>query len=86
MNDLINGSFELLAGVMILNNCRVLYRDKLVRGVSVWTTVFMSAWAIWNLYYYPSLDQWWSFVGGIVVGVGNVAWVTLAVAYRRLNA
>lgn len=83
MNDLINGCFELLAGFMVLNHCRAVLRDKAVAGVSILSTIFFSAWGYWNLYYYPSLGQWWSFAGGILIVVSNTAWVILLIKYRK---
>ena len=81
--DLANGTFEALAGLMVLNHCRVLYRDKLVRGVSASSTAFFFSWGLWNLFYYPQLDQWWSFFGGLVIVMANCLWLTLMVYYIR---
>jgi hypothetical protein len=36
---------------------------------------------VWNLYYYPHLDQWWSFAGGLVIVAANVLWIGLMVYY-----
>lgn len=79
--DLINGLFEVLAGLMVLNHCRVLYADKVVRGVSVATTVFFTAWGIWNLFYYPALGQPWSFAGGLVMVAANALYVGMLLHY-----
>ena len=81
--DIVNGTFEALAGLMVLNHCRVLYRDKLVRGVSAVSTAFFFAWGLWNLFYYPHLSQWWSFVGGLVIVAANCLWLGLMVYYIR---
>ena len=81
--DFVNGGFELLAAVAVWNHCRVLWKDKLVRGVSILSTVFFSSWGWWNLYYYPHLDQWASFVGGLFITTGNLMWLTLMFRYRR---
>lgn len=81
--DTINALFELAGGFFILNNCRQLYHDKLVKGVSVLSTIFFTSWGIWNLYYYPSLNQWASFAGGVLITVGNVLWVSLMIYYVR---
>lgn len=83
MADLVNGAFELLAGLFTLLNVRRLRKDRSVRGVSIIPTVFFTAWGFWNMYYYPSLDQWASFVGGIAVVSVNMVWVVLAVHYMR---
>lgn len=79
--DFINGVFEALGGAMIFNHCRVLYRDKKVRGVSFVSCAFFFAWGVWNLYYYPHLDQWWSFAGGLAIVSGNCLWVSLMALY-----
>ena len=76
-----NGAFELLGGIVLFQNCRRLYQDKVLKGVDWRVTVFFSAWGYWNLYYYPSLDQWASFVGGIGIVAVHTFWVTLAVYY-----
>lgn len=81
--DIVNGLYEMLGGIMLWNNVRILYNQKKVKGVSVMTTAFFTTWGIWNLYYYPFLDQWWSFLGGLVIVFANVVWVSLAVKYRN---
>lgn len=80
--DLVNGGFEGCGAVAIFANCAVLRRDKRVRGVSPLVTAFFTSWGFWNLYYYPSLDQWASFVGGVAIVAGNLLWLTLAFKYR----
>lgn len=84
--DAINGSFEALAGLMIGNHCRTLYRDKQVRGVSLLSTCFFAAWGIWNLYYYPHLGQIISFLGGLSVSTANAVWIGMMIYYRKREA
>lgn len=79
--DAINGTYELLGGVMILANVRALLRDKIIRGVSVWPTVFFTSWGFWNLYFYPSLGQWLSFTGGLGIVSANALWLGLTAYY-----
>lgn len=83
ISDLTNGAFELLGAVMVLNHCRVLYRDKAVKGISILSTAFFASWGAWNLYYYPSLGQWWSFAGGVGIVLANALWVALLLRYRK---
>ena len=83
--DLTNGAFELLGGIMLLNNCRAVWRDKAVAGVSILSTAFFTAWGIWNLYYYPSLDQWFSFAGGLAIVISNLLWVALLIRYSKTD-
>jgi hypothetical protein len=81
--DAINGGFEFLSGFMLWRNVAILLRQKQVRGVSVLTTAMFATWGYWNLYYYPSLNQWLSFFGGLNVVASNTTWVVLAVIYSR---
>ena len=83
MADLINGCFELFAGVFCFMNCMRLYKDKKVRGVSVIATMFFTSWGFWNLYYYPSLGQTLSFYGGIFIVTVNTIWVSQMIYYTR---
>ena len=80
--DVVNGSLEALGGLMILNHCRVAWKDKSVKGVSILSVVFFTGWGIWNLYYYPHLDQWASFAGGLVIALANLVWIGLMMKYR----
>ena len=79
--DLVNGLFELVGGLLLWMNVAALRRDRELRGVRVAPTAFFAAWGAWNLYYYPSLGQWWSLAGGLVVVAANAAWVGLTVRY-----
>ena len=81
--DIINASFEVLGGFFILNHCRVVWKDKAVAGVSIVSTIFFSGWGLWNIYYYPSLDQWYSFWGGLFIVAANLLWVALLIKYRH---
>lgn len=80
--DLINGGLELFGGVFSWLNTKQLLKDKEVRGVSLAPTAVFSLWGLWNLYYYPSLDQWASFSGGLVIVTSNLIWITLALKYK----
>ena len=80
--DVINGGIEFLASFMVLNHCRVLIRDKAVAGVSILSTACFALWGGWNLFYYPHLDQWWSFAGGIGVMLANTLYIVLLLKYR----
>jgi hypothetical protein len=81
--DWINGTFELCAGLAVLNHCRVLWIAKKHEGVSILSTAFFMSWGVWNLFYYPSLDQWMSFVGGLSIVSANCLWLVLMLKYRN---
>lgn len=81
-HDQINAAFEFFGGLFILNNCISLYRDKVVKGVTVTSTTFFCAWSVWNLVFYPALGQWYSFIGGLLIVVGNFSWVGMMIYYH----
>ena len=87
--DAVNGLLELAGGFFILLSVRKVLHDRMVRGVSWLHVSFFAVWGVWNLYYYPSLDQWFSFAGGVFLVVTNTLWVWLLVYYtlqeRRLT-
>lgn len=81
--DLINGFFESIGGIMIWFNVLAIMKDKEVKGINWWTVVFFTSWGYWNLWYYPYLNQWASFLGGLVIVSGNTAWIYLCMKYRK---
>lgn len=78
--DIINGLFESAGGFFILLSILKLHREKQVKGVSWWHAGFFATWGYWNLYFYPSLDQWFSFWGGLFLVAMNTVWL-LQMAY-----
>lgn len=84
--DAINASFELLAGLFVLNHCRVLRQHKTLRGVSMISMGFFTLWGVWNMYYYPALAQPLSFYGGVFVVAVNAFYLGLALHYNRKEA
>ena len=83
--DQINGIFEGAAALFVLRNIRVLYQDKRVCGVSILSTGFFTSWGFWNLFYYPQLNQFWSFIGGLAIVITNMAWISQMVYYTYLK-
>jgi len=80
-SDAINGIYELIGGLFLLQNCFRLYRDKEVKGITLPAATFFATWSWWNLYYYPSLNQWLSFSGALLIAVTNATWVIMAMYY-----
>jgi len=81
--DLVNGIFEGFGSFFILNHCRALWKSKQARGISLLSTSFFTAWGLWNVYYYPHLDQWMSFIGGLGICAANLVWVWMIWYVRR---
>ena len=83
INDLINGIFELGGAILTWINVYKLHKDKETKGIYWPIWVFFSTWGIWNLFYYTSLDHYFSFYAGVLLVSGNLAWVLLAYEYSR---
>lgn len=73
--DTINALFEAVGAVLSWINFRKLLADREVKGIHWPITGFWAAWGLWNLYYYPALEQWFSFAAGVFLVSGNLAWV-----------
>lgn len=79
--DLINAVFEFGIGLLGWTNVRALMRDKHVKGTNWMVQFWVTAWGAFNLYYYPHLNQWLSFVGGLSIFGANTTWVGLYAYY-----
>lgn len=79
--DVINGLFEVVGSLFILLSVHKVWKDKSVKGVSWLHVSFFVGWGVWNLYFYPHLDQWWSFGGGIVLAGVQSLWLALLIYY-----
>jgi hypothetical protein len=80
--DVVNGLFEAGGAVVACMNVFKLLEEKTTRGVYWPATAFFSAWGTWNLYYYPALDQWRSFYGGLLLVMCNYTWVLLVLYFK----
>jgi len=83
MLDQVNGFFEMFGGLMMLFSIRKAYKDKEVKGISIPACLFFASWAVFGMVYYPSLGQWWSFAGNVVLATTNVIWASQLVYYSR---
>jgi len=81
--DLVNGLFELGGSLVLWLNVRQIRRDKKVDGVHIAPFVFFTLWGFWNWYYYPSLGQWLSLIGGINVPLANAVWLGHVLYYSK---
>lgn len=81
-NDLINGLFEGVGAIVVWFNVVCLYKDKEIKGILLSVSTFFAVWSLWNLYYYPSLNQIVSFIGGIFLAIGTWVWLIMAFKYK----
>lgn len=84
--DLINGSFEVLAGLLQIANIVQIYKDKSVKGVTIYPLLLFTVWGLFNLiFFYPTLQLWLSWMGGSIIIVTNVIWIILYFKYKKDN-
>lgn len=82
-HDLINAIFEGGGALFLCLNIRRLLKDRSVKGVSLVTTSWWTAWGFWNVYFYAAVSCSASFWAGLAVVVANAVWLGLAVYYAR---
>jgi hypothetical protein len=82
--DHFNALFECVGAAFLSLDCRALQRDKCLRGVYWPGRVFFASWGVWNVLYYPAIDQWFSFAAGLLVLAVNALWCSLAWRYRNV--
>lgn len=84
--DIINAMFHFCGGWFILLHILTLRKDKSVRGVNTLAAAFFCTWGAWNIYFYPHLEQLWSFAAGIFIFLMNAVWVGQMIYYKRKEA
>src|ERR1044072_8110677 len=84
-NDLINGLFELGGAAAVALSIAAVWKDRMYAGLSVWQVVFFQSWGWWNVFYYPSIDQTWSFYGGLALAFSNTAYLFSLWRFRHVR-
>lgn len=85
-NDIINALFEMAGAFFVCFNVAAMYRDKTLKGASVLPCLFFTSWGVWNLFFYPSLDQYWSGVAAVFLTAANAVWLVQVWYYRGAGA
>lgn len=80
MNDHITAAFQLGASFFLCVSIVAIYRDRVLKGVSVWMVAFFALWTVYGTYNWYVLDQHWSFVTSILMAILYVIWLALCVA------
>ena len=80
--DSVNAVFELVGACFTWRNAYQLQQDKYIRGAYWPAWFFFATWGMWNLWYYPTIQQRLSFWAGALLLTGNLVWCGLALKYR----
>lgn len=81
--DVINGVIELCGSLLTWMNVRQVIKDQGHAGIFVPAVAFFMTWGLWNLYYYPHLEQMSSFFGALSLVIANISWVSAMLWYGR---
>lgn len=84
--DMVNGLFEMAGAAFVCMHAHATWRARSSAGISLLACFLFAVWGAWNLFYYPWLGQFWSFAGGILVFIANIAWLTLVIRFRPRGA
>jgi hypothetical protein len=79
--DKINAVAEVIACIVLLPSIMRAWRLKVVQGVHWLTPAFFWSYGIWNLFYYHSLEQWWSGMAAILLATQNTVWLLMVILY-----
>ncbi|HVW54081.1 MAG TPA: hypothetical protein VHC00_00235 [Rhizobiaceae bacterium] len=79
--DQINAACEVIACIVLFPSIVRAWRLKIVQGVHWITPAFFWSYGIWNLFYYHSLEQWWSGIAAVLLAGQNTAWLLMVILY-----
>ena len=83
MNDYIMAAFQLGACFFLCLSIGAVFRDRQLKGVSVWMIAFFTVWTIFGTYNWYALEQFWSYVTSVLMGILYCIWLSLAIAAKR---
>lgn len=81
--DIVNGLFEGGGAALTWMNVRQVWKDKGYAGIYLPAVILFFSWGVWNIYYYRSLHQYFSFHAGLVLVAANFAWIGLMLWYGK---
>lgn len=81
--DVGNAVFECSGGLFVALNAWDIWKKKAVAGQTLTALFFFTMWGIWNLFYYPSQNQWWSTVGAWSIMIVNSVQIYLVFRFRK---
>lgn len=84
--DIINAAFEFGGAIAVWSNVVKVLKDRGHAGISVWGTAFILGWGLWNTFYYPSLNQWFSFAAGCFICLANFAWLAALIYFGKIHS
>jgi cation transport ATPase len=81
--DQANACLEMGGAFLRTLDCIKLFQDKRFSGGHLGTALYFLGWGVFNVFFYPSLNQVWSFWAAIVLMVMNGLWFVMALYYNH---
>jgi hypothetical protein len=82
MNDYIMAAFQAGACAFLCLSIYTIFRDRELKGVSVWMIGYFTVWTVFGTWNWYSLGMFWSYVTSVLMGILYLMWLALAIAAR----
>jgi hypothetical protein len=83
--DQANACLEMGGAFLRTLDCIKLFQDKRFSGGHLGTALYFLGWGVFNVFFYPSLNQVWSFWAAIALMAMNGLWFVMAVHYNYFH-
>lgn len=80
MNDYIMAAFQTGACFFLSLSIAAVYRDRVLKGVSIWMIAFFTVWTLFGTWNWYHLNQYWCYVSGVLMSIVYLIWLALAAA------
>ena len=78
-NDIVMATFQVGACFFLILSILTIFRDRDLKGVSVWMIGFFTLWTVYGSWNWYHLDQFWSFATSVTMGILYAIWLSLAI-------
>jgi hypothetical protein len=86
MNDYIMALFQAGACAFLALSIFTIFRDRELKGVSVWMIGYFTMWTLFGTWNWYALGMFWSFVTSVLMGILYLIWLALAIAVKFENS
>lgn len=81
-NDAVMATFQVGSCLFLCLSIFTIFRDRDLKGVSVWMIGYFTLWTVYGSWNWFHLNQHWSFVTSVTMGILYVIWLALAIAVK----
>ena len=81
--DMFNAAFNMVAALFVIWNAIDIMRKKDVAGHTYSSAIFFTVWAVFSIFYFMNLGQWWTFWANLAMALANAFLLLLVFIYRK---